>query len=131
MQDPIPYLVALLSFGAVFAMAVLVGQYLVTQTRIQKRLTVPSQLATPDRGSSPALAKFIARYFDEKRFGVDETLRGKLRRELVKAGYFNNNALNYYIFARMAVVVVVVPVSFVAIQIFSESMAWYLKLAIM
>jgi tight adherence protein C len=79
----------------------------------------------------PALTKFIARYFDEKRFGVDETVRGKLRRQLVKAGYFNNSALNYYIFARMAVVVVLPAISYVAIEVFIGNMDWYFKLVIM
>src|SRR5258708_25203113 len=115
MQASIPYLVALLSFGTVFAVAFLAGQYFVLQSRIQKRLMVPSQAAPSDSGTSPALAQFIARYFDEKRFGVDDTLRGKLRGELVKAGYFNNSALNYYIFARMAVVVVIPAINFIAI----------------
>jgi tight adherence protein C len=131
MQASIPYLVALLSFGAVFAVAFLAGQYLVLQSRIQKRLTVPSQATLSDPVTRPALAQFIARYFDENRFGVDDTLRGKLRRDLVKAGYFNNSALNYYIFARMAVVVVVPVISFVAIQLFLDSMDWYFKLVVM
>src|SRR6266403_3064072 len=116
MQDSMPYLVALLSFGAVSAVGFLVGQYFVEQSRIQKRLAVPSHSVRSD--SPPALAKFIARYFDEKRFGVDETLRGKLRRELVKAGYFNNNAINYYIFARLAVVIVLPLFCYVAIEAF-------------
>ena len=131
MLDSIPYLVAFLSFGAVSAVAFLVGQYFVVQSRIHKRLTVPSQSVLSDSASLPALTKFIARYFDEKRFGVDETLRGKLRRELVKAGYFNNNALNYYIFARMAVVVVLPAISYVAVEVFLGGTAWYFKLAIM
>jgi tight adherence protein C len=130
MQDSIPYLVALLSFGTVSAAAFLVGQYFMVQSRIHKRLMVPSQSVRSDSASLPALTKFIARYFDEKRFGVDETLRGKLRRELVKAGYFNNNALNYYIFARMAAVVVLPATGYVAIEVFIGGLAWYLKLVI-
>src|SRR5216683_6428570 len=130
MLDSIPYLVGFLSFGAVSAVALLVGQYFVVQSRIHKRLTVPSQSVLSDSASLPALSKFIARYFDEKRFGVDETLRGKLRRELVKAGYFNNNALNYYIFARMAAVVVLPATGYVAIEVFIGDMAWYFKLVI-
>jgi tight adherence protein C len=130
MQDSIPYVVAFLSFGTVSAVAFLVGQYFMVQSRIHKRLTVPSQSVLSDSPSLPALTKFITRYFDEKRFGVDETLRGKLRRELVKAGYFNNNALNYYIFARMAAVVVLPATGYVAIEVFIGDMAWYFKLVI-
>src|SRR6266446_6155870 len=131
MLDSIPYLVGFLSFGTVSAVAFLVGQNFVVQSRIHKRLTAPSQSVLSNTPSLSALAKFIARYFDEKRFGVDETLRGKLRRELVKAGYFNNNALNYYIFARMAVVVVLPAISYFAIEAFIGNMEWYFKLVIM
>jgi tight adherence protein C len=131
MLDSIPYLVGFLSFAAVTIVAFLVGQNFVVQSRIHKRLTAPSQSVLSNTSSLPALAKFIARYFDEKRFGVDETLRGKLRRELVKAGYFNNNALNYYIFARMAVVVLLPAISYVAIEAFTGDMEWYFKLVIM
>jgi tight adherence protein C len=131
MPDSIPYLVGFLLFGAVSAVALLVGQYFAVQSRIHKRLMVPSQSVLSDTPSLPALTKFIARYFDEKRFGVDETVRGKLRRQLVKAGYFNNSALNYYIFARMAVVVVLPAISYVAIEVFIGNMDWYFKLVIM
>ena len=48
----------------------------------------------------------VSSYFDEKRFGVEGSVRAKLRRELVRAGFFRADAINYYIFARLAVVVV-------------------------
>src|SRR6266446_10210256 len=107
MQESIPLLVAVLSFGAVTALAFVVGQYVWVQSRIQRRLSAPAHTSRVAKARPPkALDAFITKHFDEKRFGVDETLRGKLRRELVRAGYFGTDALNYYIFARMAAVTI-------------------------
>src|SRR5216683_2465928 len=131
MQDSIPLLVAVLSFGAVTAIAFVVGQYVWVQTRIQRRLSAPAQTSGVARTRPPkALDTFIARHFDEKRFGVDETLRGKLRRELVRAGYFRNDAINYYIFARLAVVIVLPLLSYLAVETFLGNLGWYFKLLI-
>src|SRR5229473_6449269 len=124
MQDSIPLLVAVLSFGAVTAIAFVVGQYVWVQARIQRRLSAPAQTSGVARTRPPrALDAFITRHFDEKRFGVDETLRGKLRRELVRAGYFGNHALNYYIFARMAAVTVFPTLSYIAIEAYADDTA--------
>jgi tight adherence protein C len=131
MQDSIPLFVAVLSFGAVTAIAFVVGQYVWLQARIQRRLLAPAQTSGVERARPPkALDTFIARHFDEKRFGVDDTLRGKLRRELVRAGYFRNDAINYYIFARLAVVIVLPLICYVAVEAFVGDLGWYLKLLI-
>src|SRR5437868_5126947 len=101
MAELVPILVALLSFGAVAALVFVAGQYVWTQSRVQRRLAMPAQSSdVARRDTSQPFGAFVARHFGEKRFGVDETLRGKLRRELLKAGYFRRDALNYYIFAR-------------------------------
>ena len=47
----------------------------------------------------------MARHFDEKRFGIDAATRGKLRLKLVQAGYFRRDAVNFYIFWRLAAMV--------------------------
>src|SRR5438874_74049 len=131
MQESIPLLVAVLSFGAVSALAFVVGQYVWVQSRIQRRLSGPAHTHVVAKPRRPkALDAFITKHFDEKRFGVDETLRGKLRRELVKAGYFRNDAINYYIFARLAVVIVLPVFCYVAIEAFVDNLGWYFKLLI-
>jgi tight adherence protein C len=131
MQESIPFIIAILSFVTVSALAFVFGQYFVLQSRIQRRLSLPahpSEVVTTR--PSGVMDAFITRHFDEKRFGVDESLRGKLRRELVKAGYFRNDALNYYIFARMAAVAVLPTLSYIATEAFANDAAWYFKLAI-
>jgi len=86
MQESIPLVVALLSFGAVTALAFVFGQYVWVQSRIQRRLSAPAHTFRVAKARPPrALDAFVTKHFDEKRFGVDETLRGKLRRELVRA----------------------------------------------
>jgi tight adherence protein C len=131
MQPSTPLLIALLSFGTVALLVFVIGQYVWTQARLQRRLPVLAR----DGGRAPAQPSggplgAIIRHFDEKRFGVDEGLRGKLRRELARAGYFRKEALNYYIFARLAIVIVLPTVAYLFIEAFLLDMAWFLKLSI-
>jgi tight adherence protein C len=130
MQESIPLIVAVLSFGTVSAVAFLVGQYVWVQSRIQRRLSLPaptSNLAGP--GPRP-LDAFITKHFDVKRFGIDDSLRGKMRRELVQAGYFKNDAVNYYIFSRLVAVIILPLLSYIVVEIFSPGLGQLLKLAV-
>jgi tight adherence protein C len=71
---------------------------------------------------------FVAKHFDEKRFGIDGTLRGKMRREFVRAGYFRSDALNYYLFWRAALAIGVPLIAYIGVGAFLESAPWYQKL---
>ncbi|MGN6308086.1 MAG: type II secretion system F family protein [Xanthobacteraceae bacterium] len=133
MLDSVPLLVALLSFGTVAAIAFVVGQQILTQSRIQRRLTTPVDASASGTERAPkSLDAFITRYFNEQRFGVDDSLRGKLRRELIRAGFFRNDAINYYIFARIAAVIVLPGMAYFAITAFmpATKFAWLLKLLV-
>jgi tight adherence protein C len=130
MPDSIPLIVAILSFGAVSAIAFLVGQYVWAQSRIQRRLSLPTPASNLTRTRPRTLDAFIAKHFDVKRFGLDDSLRGKLRRELVQAGYFKNDAVNYYIFARFAVVIIFPLFSYIVVETFSPGFSQLLKLAV-
>lgn len=131
MQQSIPFIVAVLSFAAVAALAFVLGQYLTLQSRLNRRLSLPAQASDVTKDRPPGgLGGFITRHFDEKRFGVDDTLRGKLRRELLKAGYFRGDALNYYIFIRLAAVIVFPTLSYLVIEIFMDELDWPLKMLI-
>jgi tight adherence protein C len=130
MPDSIPLIVAILSFGAVSAIAFLVGQYVWAQSRIQRRLSLPTPASNLARTRPGTLDAFIAKHFDVKRFGLDDSLRGKLRRELVQAGYFKNDAVNYYIFARFAVVIIFPLFSYIVVETFSPGFSQLLKLAV-
>jgi tight adherence protein C len=130
MPNSIPLIVAILSFGAVSAIAFLVGQYVWAQSRIQRRLSLPTPASNLTRTRPRTLDAFIAKHFDVKRFGLDDSLRGKLRRELVQAGYFKNDAVNYYIFARFAVVIIFPLFSYIVVEAFSPGFSQLLKLAV-
>src|SRR4051812_11433751 len=102
MMDFAPILVPVLSFAAVAALVIVAGHYVATQTRLQRRLpaaAVRGDIAT-DEGFQN-LHAFVARRFDAKRFGIDGAVREKLRRDLLRAGYFRSYAVNYYILARV------------------------------
>jgi len=129
--------VVMLAFGAVAAAVYVVGDYLSLQGRIRRRLVVPALRpvssgapaaaeAPPDQES--ALQAFVVRHFGEQRFGLDESVQGKLRRDLIKAGYFRSDALNYYIFARLVAAVVIPGAVYLCVQTFLTGMPWQLKL---
>jgi tight adherence protein C len=130
MLESIPLIVAILSFGTVSAVAFLVGQYVWAQSRIQRRLSLLTPAPTLTRARPRTLDAFVARHFDVKRFGLDDSLRGKLRRELVQAGYFKSDAVNYYIFARFAVVIIFPLFSYIVVETFSPGFSQLLKLAV-
>src|SRR5262245_30416359 len=126
MQEFTPILIALLCFGAVSAGVFVLGQYFATQSQVQRRLAVPVTANAARAPATTSFQSFIARHFDEKRFGFDNTLRGKMRRELVRAGYFRRDAINIYIFARLAAAVVMPVVGYLAAEAFLST--WFAKL---
>src|ERR1700674_711402 len=128
MLDISPIVFTILAFGAVAAAVFGIGRYVVVQAQMQRRL--PVSVASADLLSEQTtgrLQAFIAKHFDERRFGVDNTLRGKLRRDLVRAGFFRNDALNHYIFARMALVFILPALAYILMQAFFSEIPIFLK----
>ncbi len=103
MSDWTPFVVAVLAFCAMGGLAYVAGQYYSRTVRLQRRLPI-AEGAPAGEAAGSNFARLVARHFDEKRFGVDDTLRGKLRLNLVRAGYFHNDAINFYIFWRVVAV---------------------------
>jgi tight adherence protein C len=130
MQESIPLIVAVLSFGTVSAVVFLVGQHVWVQSRIQRRLSLPTPSSNPTGARPGALDAFIGKHFDVKRFGIDDSLRGKLRRELVQAGYFKSDAVNYYIFSRLVAVIILPLLSYIVVEAFLPGLGQLLKLAV-
>jgi tight adherence protein C len=131
MPELVPLIVGTLSFAAVAAIVLVAGQYLLSQAKMQRRLPLPARASESSAGEPPSvLQAFIARHFDDKHFGVDSSLRGKLRRELLRAGYFRSDAINYYLFARIAVVIAFPVGAYLLLEFFLGTAPWYLKLAI-
>src|SRR5258708_5853369 len=130
MQESIPLIVAILSFGTVSAVAFLIGQYFWVQSRIQRLLSLPTPASNPTMAQPSALDAFIARHFDVKRFGTEESVGGKLRRELVRAGYFRNDAVTYYIFSLLMAVIILPLLGYIVVETFLPGLSQLLKLAV-
>jgi tight adherence protein C len=131
MFEYLPYMIILLAFGAVAVTVIAIGQQLSAQAQLQRRLTAPVQDAgAPGRRTMP-LQGFITKHFDERRFGVDNTLRGKLRRELIRAGFFRSDALNYYIFSRMVTVLVLPSLAYAGAEYLLADQSWLFKLLLL
>jgi len=106
MSDFALILVPALCFGAVAAVVFLLAQQYASYARVQRRLPLPAEPGAPSERPTAGFAGFLARHFDEKRFGVDGAARDRLRRELAKAGFFAPSAPTCYVFVRIAGVVV-------------------------
>ena len=106
-MDSVLLLFVLASFLAVAGIVFVVGQYV--ETRIELRRRMPAGATAADSSSpSPqsAIGALVSETFTEERFGVDSKLRQKLRRDLLRAGFFSPYAIRYYVFARFCTVVV-------------------------
>jgi tight adherence protein C len=77
-----------------------------------------------------ALDDFVAKHFQGARFGISGSAREKLRLELIRAGYFRSEAVNYYIFWRMASVVLLPGLAYALVQIFMRGKPWQLQVIV-
>lgn len=122
-----PMLIMLLAFGAVAVAVFIVGQFVATQLRVQQRIAGAAPQADVTAAIASSLDTFVAKYFEEKRFGVDGTVRAKLRRDLVRAGFFRPEATNYYIFARICAAIILPMIAYLLVEQYMASYEWYLK----
>jgi tight adherence protein C len=130
--DFAPVIVTILAFGAVAAVVFVLGQFVTTQARIQQRVGAPVQSgAVSNPRLTSHLDTLVRTYFNEKRFGVEGSVRSNLRRELVRAGFFGANAINYYIFFRLAIVVVIPASAYLLAEEFLTNQSWLMKLGLM
>jgi tight adherence protein C len=131
MMDIVAILVPALSFAAVACAVFVAGHYFAAQARMQRRLpeiAQPTDISTGDAFQN--LHAFVARRFDSKRFGIDGVIRDKLRRELLRAGYFRSYAVNYYILARLVTVLMLPIISYVAAQLLLGDASPILKIVL-
>ncbi len=105
MTDWTPLIVALLAFAAIAGVAFVAGEIYTREMLLRRRLPAAPGATAAQLEVGGNIARLVARHFDEKRFGVDDTLRGKLRLNLIKAGYFRSDSVNFYLFWRLASVV--------------------------
>src|SRR6516165_5173784 len=122
-------LITILAFGAVAIGVFAIGQFIAVQIRVHQRVTAQGRDVETASGLASGFDALVSTFFDEKRFGVEGSVRTKLRRELIRAGFFHVDAIKYYIFARIATVVILVIVALLVEQFLVNS-GWYLKLAL-
>jgi tight adherence protein C len=122
--------ITVLVFGAVAILVFVVGQIAAVQVRVRRRVAVHTQDASASSGLASGLDAIVSTYFDEKRFGVQGSVRKELRRELIRAGFFRDDAINYYIFARLATVAVLTITSYLFAEEFLGDYEWYLQFGV-
>jgi tight adherence protein C len=123
-------LIMLLAFGAVAVTVFVVGQYVATQMRIQQRIAGASPETQVAAHIGSSLDAFVIKYFEEKRFGVDSSMRAKLRRDMVRAGFFRPDVINYYIFFRLFAAVMLPMVAYLLVEQYMANHEWYAKLGL-
>jgi tight adherence protein C len=112
-------LITSLAFAAVAAMVFASGQYYVRHAQLRRRLPVATQIpGSADGPRQGRMQRLVTGHFGEERFGVDTALRSRLRRDLMRAGYFGSSALNYYLFARVCTVIVLPFAIFILLRVF-------------
>jgi tight adherence protein C len=131
MSEAAPIIVAVLMFCAVAATILVLGRYLVTQSSMQRRLTVPGAATQPGafQPSSTIIGR-LAQAIDEKKLGVDGPLRRKLRRDLIRAGFFSNQAIPSYLIWRFASVLIFPILAFVAAELFIPASGQLVKIGL-
>lgn len=127
MTELTPWLITLLAFGGVSSLAFVIVQHFSTQLQVRRRRAQSGPVP-----QSPLLDvhALVSTYFDEKRFGVEGKVRAKLRRDLIRAGYFDVNAVSYYIFVKLALVTGVPIAAYLAIATVLTSASWPVKMLI-
>jgi len=117
MTEAVPIIVAVLMFCAVAASTLVIGRYIASQASMQRRLPVPAAAVRTDASRpSPGIIGRLAENIDEKKFGVDGPLRQKLRRDLIRAGFFSDQAIRLYVFWRVAGVLMLPTLTFIATE---------------
>ncbi len=135
MLENTPLLVAVMLFACVTIIVFVAGRYFSSQALMQRRLpTAGSQSASLSEGSEGGVPNFfiasLAGKFDEKKFGIEGPLRAKLRRDLIRAGYFSDAAIRMYIFSRIACVLVLPTLVYAFVQIFVGGLSFFVSFGI-
>lgn len=119
------------SFLAVAGVVYVAAQFV--ERRIELRQRLPSGASTSalqmQAGRQSALAALVTDTFTEDRFGVDSNLRQKLRRQLLRAGFFGPYAIRYYVFARFCSVVMFPLAVFMLFELFLPGLPFALAMS--
>ena len=131
MLETTPILVTLIAFASVAAIVFVVGRYMESQAAMRRRHSLPEPTSVSrglsERAPSNIFASLASRV-DEKKFGIEGVLRNKLRRDLIRAGYFSDEAVRLYVVARLGLVLVLPTVVFILCKVFLPDLDPYLNL---
>ena len=134
MVDVTPLLIAVMAFGCVSIIIFIVGRHLTSQARMHRRLPIALSTSQGAGLSDSDLPNFflrsLAETVDEKKFGIEGQIRTKLRRNLLRAGYFSDQSIRLYILARIALVLVLPTITYIVIVIFFSHIDFYVSLAV-
>ena len=128
MGDMTPLLVAVMAFGCVSIIIFVVGRYLTSQAVMHRRLPIPVSSQNSD---IPNFFTASLTGLDETKFGIEGHIRTKLRRDLIRAGYFSDHAIQIYIFLRLALVLILPIVTYVCVVIFFGSINFYVMIGLL
>lgn len=123
-----PILIPTLNFAAVAIAVFVLGHYLSAQAKSQRRLPVRSTPDMPAEAPLHGIDGFVVRHFTEGRFGLKVAARDKLRRKLFDAGYFSRRAINYYLFARLACVIVIPVLIYILSELLVPRASGFIRL---
>lgn len=122
-------LVLLAAFVAVAGFVFAAGQLYFGGARLRRRLAAgEAALASGAKRAGGGIGALVTETFTEDRFGVDTALRQKLRRELFRAGFFGNDAIRYYVFARFCTVAIAPLAIFALLEFFAPATPFLLTL---
>lgn len=133
MGELTPLIVPLIAFVSVVGIIFVVAHYLMQQAVISRRLAVPNSATQRQTEADRAASKLIevlADKLNESKLGISGVLRSKLRKDLIRAGYFSNNALNYYLVFRLTILIVLPIVAFAFMEVFAGSMNQYMTIGL-
>jgi tight adherence protein C len=128
-EQLLPLLTMFMAFGAVAAVVYVTGQYVTTEVRVHKRATIP-QREPETTDLFAGVSTLVSSYFDEKRFGLEDSFKAKLRRDLLRAGFFHVQNVSHYIFARIAAATLLPALACLLALTSMDELGWPLKLAL-
>jgi tight adherence protein C len=96
------------AFLAVAGISFAIGQLVTSRNRLQRRLPAAGARVSEalTGASGDGIGAFVAEYFTEDRFRMGQEFRQQLRLKLLRSGYFSQNAVRFYVFARVCAVIV-------------------------
>jgi tight adherence protein C len=112
------------AFMAVAGIAFAVGQLVTSRNRLQRRLPASARISEAlASASGDGIGALVAERFSEDRFGIGGRFRQELRLKLVRAGYFGQKAVRFYVFARVCAVIAVPSIVLVSCALFLPNLS--------